>query len=390
MIDTPFQRPRAGFAAALTCLLIVAGCASTAEKPEPEPSATMASKPAPAPAPKPAAVTPDVVRPSHPVRYIVRRGDTLWDIAAKFLRDPWVWPEIWSVNPQIENPHLIYPGDVITLAYVGGKPRLQVRRPGAPGEARPTGENVERLEPKVRERPLEEAIPSIPADAIQQFLTRPRVVSLDELHSAPYILGNYEGRLISAAGNDVFARGFPGGRPDASSYSIFRPGDPLVDPDTGETLGYEAIHVGKAAVRAYGPPSRLEITDSEREILKGDRLLPADREPVHARYVPTVPDQKVDGQIIKLFDAISQVATDQIVVINRGADDGMRTGTVLAIAQSGGTITDPYADNGPEEVQLPPQRVGTLMLFKVFDRLSYALIMDATHPVHLHDQVTNP
>jgi len=381
--------PQLGPPAALALMLTLAACASG---PEPdagsaaaEPAATASTQEA-APAPQ-KKVTRESVKPSHPVRYTVKRGDTLWDIAAKFLRDPWVWPEIWSVNPQIENPHLIYPGDVITLAWVGGEPRLRVSRPGV----QPTGDNVEKLEPQVRERPLDEAIASIPGDAIRQFLNRPRVVTREQLDSAPYILGTYEGHLISAAGNDVFARGFPNNRPQAQRYAVVRPGEPLVDPATEETLGYEAIHVGRAAVRDAGPPARLELTDSTREILRGDRLLPADSQPSRPRYVPKTPGRRVSGDIIKLFDAISQVGTNQIVIMNLGRREDMEVGTVLGVEQSGGTIADPYAqDNEVEYVDLPPQRVGTVMIFRVFDRVSYGLVLKATRPIQVHDTVTNP
>lgn len=400
MTDSPFDRPRAGPATALALLLVVAGCASAPEEPAEEPAAPQAAQPA-APAAETQQprereqVSREVVRPTHPVRYTVKRGDTLWDIASMFLRDPWVWPEIWSVNPQIENPHLIYPGDVITLAYVGGEPRLRVERPGA----RPAERAVEpapdgrtrRLEPRVRRRPLDDAIASIPGDAIRQFLNRPNVVTREQLETAPYILGNYDGRLISAAGDTVFARGFgDNGVPAASHYSVFRPGDPLTDPASGEILGYEAIYAGRAAVRNAGPPARLQLINSKREILRGDRLLPDARDPLRPRYIPVVPEERVEGQIIALFDAITQVGSNQVVVLNLGAGAGMEVGHVLGVEQSGGTVRDPYAESPDEQVELPPQRVGTLMIFRVFERVSYALVLQATQPVRLHDRVTNP
>lgn len=368
-------------------LALIAGCASQKPEPTDEPAAEPAqSEPEPAPETEPK-VTREDVKPSHPVRYTVKRGDTLWDIAAMFLRDPWVWPEIWSVNPQIENPHLIYPGDVITLAFRDGEPRLIVERPGMPEG----GDGYEKLEPEVRERSLEEAIPSIPADAIRQFLNRPRVVTAEELERAPYVVGNYEGRLISGEGNDVFARGFEGGEPDADRYNVYRPGDPLREPDTGEILGYEALYVGKAAVRQGGDPARLHLTESTREILRGDRLMPADRQFARSEYIPRVPDERVDAQIIQLFDAISQVATNQVVVLNHGEADGAEVADVLAVMQSGGTVQDPYASaEGTETVELPPQRVGTLMIFRTFERVSYGLILEATQSIRLNDTATNP
>ena len=340
-------------------------------------------------------VSRDDVRAQHPVRYTVKRGDTLWGIAEMFLKDPWVWPEIWSVNPQIENPHKIYPGDVITLTYSGDSPRLVVQRPRGQRTSDTTtksdGSRYEKLEPQVRERPLAEAIPAIPSDAIRQFLNRPRVVTKEQLDNAPYIVGDYEGRLISAAGSDVFARGFADGRPDANRYNVYRPGEALRDPDTNEILGYEAIFAGKAAVRQLGDPVRLRLTESSREILRGDRLMSADRQVTRGAYIPRIPEQEVNARIIKLFDAISRVASDQIVALNYGAEEGAQQADVLRIMQSGGTVRDPYAsDTGSESVELPPQQVGTLMVFRVFDRVSYALILEATQAIKLHDRVARP
>ncbi len=370
-------------------LALLAGCASQTPEPADEPATeSTGSESEPEPEPEQETrVTREDVKPSHPVRYTVKRGDTLWDIAAMFLRDPWVWPEIWSVNPQIDNPHLIYPGDIITLAFRDGEARLLVERPGMAEE----DGGREKLKPEVRERSLDEAVSAIPADAIRQFLNRPRVVTEEELERAPYIVGNYEGRLISGEGNDVFARGFEGGEPDADRYNIYRPGDPLTDPDTGEVLGYEAIYVGKGAVRQGGDPARLRLTSSTREILRGDRLMPADRQTSRGEYIPQVPDERVDARIIQLFDAISQVGTNQVVVLNHGEADGAEVAEVLGVMQSGGTVQDPYAsESGTETVELPPQRVGTLMIFRTFERVSYALILEATQSIRLNDSVTNP
>lgn len=389
MSDTVHDRRRAAWAAALL-LALAAGCATTDEAPSPA-AAPAAEEPAAAPAPAPEPrVTREDVRRTSPARYTVRRGDTLWDIAARFLRDPWVWPEIWQVNPAIENPHLIYPGDVITLAYIDGEPRLIVDRPDLDMRDIPVEPGVRRLEPGIRRMPVEEAIASIPADAIRQFLNRPRVITRAEMDHAPYIIGNHEGRLISGEGQEVFARGFDAEQ--AGRYSVFRPGSDLVDPDTGEVLGYEAIYAGEAAVRDYGDPTRLQLTRTEREVLNGDRLLPMDREIAPQRYIPRIPEETVDGRIIALFDAITQVAANQVVVINRGTREGMEVGTMLGIDQSGGTIRDTYSGTSGtgELVELPARRVGTMMVFRPYERVSYALIMQATRSIQLHDRVTNP
>ncbi|MEF8834399.1 MAG: peptidoglycan-binding protein, partial [Halofilum sp. (in: g-proteobacteria)] len=286
------------------------------------------------------------------------------------------------------NPHLIYPGDVITLAWGDDGPRLRVQRPG--DEAR-GDDGTTRLQPRVRREPVDDAIPSIPADAIRQFLNRPQVATLEEIESAPYILGNYQGRLISAAGNEVFAKGFPEGGPTSSRYNVVRTGEPLRDPATGDLLGYELIYAGKAAVQETGDPVRLALVDSTREILSGDRLMPPGRGLAQARYIPRVPEQPIDGEIIHLVDAISQVGGNQVVVVNVGAQKDLEVGHVLAIEQSGGSVDDPYAeDDDAARVDLPPQRVGTLMLFKVFDDLAYGLVLDASQAIQLSDSVVRP
>lgn len=409
MSETPLTRPNrpsdrpgpwcrcAAIIALAFLLAALAGCASTTPAPSDQGATPASSEPAttsPRPSARPSPKTSEppgreALKPNHPVRYTVKRGDTLWDIAARFLRDPWVWPEIWQVNPQIDNPHLIYPGDVITLAWADGQPRLRVLRPGDGPQA--SGDGVVQLQPRVRRRPVDDAIPSIPADAIRQFLNRPQVASLEEIESAPYILGNYQGRLISAAGNEVFAKDFPEGGPTSSRYNVVRTGEPLRDPATGDLLGYELIYAGKAAVQNAGPPVHLALIDSTREILSGDRLMPPGRGLARARYIPHVPEQPIDGQIIHLVDAISQVGANQVVVVNVGKQEDLEVGHVLGIEQSGGTVEDPYAQDGEAaRVDLPPQRVGTLMLFKVFDRLAYGLVLDATQAIQLNDSVVRP
>lgn len=369
-------------AALLFLLLGLAGCASST--PDAGRDSTRASASSEI-QPETDAEPPgrEAVKPSAPVRYTVQRGDTLWDIAARFLRDPWVWPEVWQVNPQIENPHLIYPGDVITLSWAGDQPQLQVERPQAE-------ERTRRLEPRVRREPLDAAIDSIPADAIRQFLNRPRLATAEEIDDAPYILGNYEGRLISASGNEVFAKGFANGA-DASQYDVVRKGEALRHPETNDILAYELIYAGKAHVRNPGPPARLELAETRREILSGDRLMPPGRGLTQSRYIPQMPDADVSGQIIHLVDAISQVGTNQIVVVDLGTTQDLEIGHMLAVEQSGGTVDDPHAERGEDaRVQLPPQRVGMMMLFKVFDDVSYGLVLDAERPIQLHDDVVRP
>ncbi len=403
MSETPLTRPHrpsdrpgpgrryAAMTGLAFMLAALAGCASNQSEP-PQATAPPSEPAASPPEPDQKRTEPagrDALKPDHPVRYTVKRGDTLWDIAARFLRDPWVWPQIWQVNPQIDNPHLIYPGDVITLAWADGEPRLRVQRPGADPQA--SGDEVVRLQPRVRREPVDEAIPSIPADAIRQFLNRPQVATLEQIESAPYILGNHQGRLISAAGNEVFAKGFPESGPTSSRYNVVRTGEALRDPATNELLGYELIYAGKASVRETGAPVRLALIDSTREILSGDRLMPPGRGLSQARYVPRIPEQPIDGRIMHLVDAISQVGPNQVVVVNVGAQEDLEVGHVLGIEQSGGAVDDPYAgEEDDARVDLPPQRIGTLMLFKVFDELAYGLVLDATQSISANDSVVRP
>jgi len=384
---------RSALLASLTAaLLATAGCAREPTRPEPAPQAApdqptdepvTAIEPLAAPQPtRPAAV---VVRNEAPERYTVVRGDTLWDISARFLRDPWLWPEIWDVNPQIGNPHLIYPGDIISLYWVDGRPRLQVQR----GDQVITGRigGVERWSPRVRAEALDDAIPLFSDAAIRQFTVKPRVVTKEQLEAAPYVIGNYDGRLISATGHQVYVRGLPD--TEERQYSIFRPGKPLIDPKSEEILGYEAVYVADSRVLEFGDPATLLITDNNRETLAGDRLLPLDRDDLPYNFAPRQPELPFDGTIISLFDAISHVGQNQVVVINLGQREGVAVGDVLAIKRRGGTIVDRYSGVENDVVKLPDTRIGVLMVFRVFDRVSYGLIMESTRTTHLHDAVTN-
>jgi hypothetical protein len=328
----------------------------------------------------------------------VVRGDTLWDIAERFLRNPWVWPEIWQVNPQINNPHLIYPGDRISLIYRDGRPRLYVERPDAMGSGGASthvsqsidanGTQVVKLSPRVRAHELGQAIPSIAASAIQQFTVKPRVVTKEELDGAPYIIGNYDGRLISATGHQVYARGIADN--EETLYSVYRSGEAFVDSDTGEILGYEVKLVGDAKVLDFGDPATLVITDNNRETLAGDRLFPADKGRTSHNYVPRVPDITFNGRVIRLYDAVSQVAQNQVVAINLGQRDGIEVGDILAVERHGQLVRDPYSTKRNEKVELPNMRAGVLMVFRNFDRVSYGLIMRSERSILLNDLVTNP
>lgn len=320
------------------------------------------------------------LNPRHPETYVVQRGDTLWDIAAMFLRDPWNWPEIWQVNPQVQNPHLIYPGDVLSLAYVGGRPVLQVQRGTNPGG---------RLSPRVRSEPLEEPIPTIPYDTISAFLSRPVVLDRKQIESLPYLVAQREG-LVASAGDDVYVRG-TNDAPVGKAYNVVHVGEPLVDPDDDEIIGYEGIYVGTGSLRRDGDPATLRLTQTDREALVGDLLVEAEDE-TRMDFVPRPPEQQVEGRIMSVVDGVSLIGQYQVVVINRGARDGLEPGYVLRVFQTGAVIRDTVAGRGrlAEKVRLPDEPAGVIMVFRVFDRISYALVMEATNAIRVLDTVRNP
>ena len=327
-----------------------------------------------------AATTP-VLNPRHPDTYVVQRGDTLWDISSMFLRDPWYWPEIWQINPQVANPHLIYPGDILSLSYVDGRPVIAIERAVA--------SNVERLSPRVRSEPLEEAIPTIPYETLRAFLSRPAVLDPDELETLPYIVAQRDG-LLGSAGQSVYVRGTD----EASvgtSYDILHVGEPLIDPDDDTLVGYEGIYVGQGRVTRTGDPATLLLTDSKREALVGDYLVEEEAVP-RADFLPRGPEQQIDGRIISVVDGVSLIGQYKVVVINRGARDGLEPGHVLRVFQTGDVIRDTIRGRGNfgEKVRLPDEPAGIMMTFRTFDRISYALIMEATSDIRVLDAVRNP
>ncbi len=317
------------------------------------------------------------LRPNHPQRYVVVKGDTLWDIAAKFLKNPWQWPNIWYVNPQIKNPHLIYPGDTLTLVWVDGKPQIRVKR------GRPTV----KLSPRARPIPLDKAIPTIPLSAIGPFLNRTRIVSKEELARAPYIVSNADHRVIAGANDRIYVRGIK--RPQGQ-YAVVRQGSAYIDPVTKEVLGYEATYVGTASLQRPGDPATLRLLDTTRETLMGDRLLESTGKEFNPTFLPHAPKRKVNGQIISVLDGVSQIGQHQVVVINRGRREGMQVGHVLAVYQKGEVIADQVTPDRKDTVKLPDERAGLIMVFRTFDKVSYALVMRATRAMHVLDYVRNP
>lgn len=317
------------------------------------------------------------LRPDHPQEYVVQKGDTLWDISGRFLEKPWLWPEIWHANPQIANPHLIYPGDRLSLVYVDGQPRLMLNR-GAGG--------VVKLSPEVHSTALAQAIPAIPLEDINVFLSRSRIVAAGEMDSAPYVLAAARGHVISGAGDQLHARGtFPA---DTRDFGVFRAGEAFVDPETNEMLGLQALEIGSTRlVEMNDGVATLDVHRSNEEIRDGDRLLPAVEQKITATFFPSAPDTEVSGVILAVEGGVTQVGRLNVVALNRGTRDGLKDGNVLAISKLGETVKDPVTS---EMVKLPDSRAGLLMVFRTFDRMSFGLVLNATQPLKVLDRVGNP
>ncbi len=342
--------------------------------------------------------SPLVIKKDHPQRYSVVRGDTLWDISDHFLRDPWRWPELWQKNQQIDNPHLIYPGDILTLVYIDGVPTLQLDRPSdmspspsqermveSPSQARVYQDyETVRLSPQIRVESLEKAIPTIQIDAISQFLNRAKIVTKNELRDTPYIVSSADEHLIIGAGNRVFVRGIT--NESISDYMVVRLGRALKN-RKGKLLGYEAIYVGDAHAQIFGSPSTFMLTKTKREVLKGDLLLPISSGIPTQDLHPRAPKRDLDGNIIAVVDGVKRIGQYQVVVLDLGRKDELEVGNVLAVYQEGETIRDTVKGGS---VRIPDQRVGVVLVFRTFDKLSYALVMDATRPMHVWDMVINP
>ena len=321
---------------------------------------------------------PVALNPDHPDRYVVERGDTLWGIAGRFLRDPWFWPEIWQVNPQIANPHLIFPGDVISLVYINGEPRLILER----GRA-------ERLSPRIREQRLDDAIPTIPYDAIRAFLSRPTVIPGDRIDRMPYVFTSRHGNLLASAGQEVYVRGTNGAAQDR--YNVVNIGEPLVDPDDNAVVGYEGIHVGEGRISRSGDPATLFLEHTRREARRGDRLMP-DTDIPTMNFFPRAPQQPVEGRVIHVTDGVSMIGTWMVVVINRGERDGLEPGHVLQVYEAGRVERDTIGGTGlfGQNVPLPDELAAQMMVFRTFVRISYGLVMEAYNEFRVHDIVRSP
>jgi len=310
----------------------------------------------------------------HPNEYVVQVGDTLWDIAATFLKDPWFWPEIWYINPDIENPHLIYPGDVLGLVTIDGQARITNVRA-----------STYRMSPQARVTPLSEAVTSIPYEDVVAFLSSGVVLEKNQADALPYLLDTRGDHLLASAGNEVYVRGIDGGMPSAR-YNIVHIGDKMVDPDDNRVIGYHGIMVGEGSLRRAGDPATVAVTGSSQEAKMGDRLIPAASD-VPLNFFPRAPSTTIDGQIIHVVGGVTQIGQYQVVVMNRGSGQGVSVGDVLTVFKAGQVVKDRI---GGGKVRLPDEAAGTIMVFKTYDRISYGLVMEATDAIHIHDSVRNP
>jgi hypothetical protein len=332
------------------------------------------------------------LKENHPYRHVVVKGDTLWDISETFLKDPWLWPKVWRMNrDQIKNPHLIYPGDVVVLDTSGKYPQLRLLHES----------NV--LNPEVRVEELEkEAIKTISPNAILPFLNQPLLIENEELETSPRIIAGPDNRVILSPGSRVYINNIA--EAQGEHWNIYRAGDKFIDPDTKEVLGTEAIYLGDLDITRYGKPASADIVTAREEILVKDRLVAAPDE-FQSSFVPHAPEKEVKGRIIRIHGGVegnvAEAGPNMVVSINLGDNDGMEAGHVLAISRYGRIIKDPEYKKTestdetestlePGQVKLPDERIGLMMIFRTFDRVSYGLIMNTTGSVYTSDSVHTP
>ena len=370
--------------------------------PAPEMTATeaaVANAPPEAPAeaePATSRVVAPAVNPTAPKSYTVKKGDTLWGIATMFLKDPWLWPEVWVINPKIPNPHLIYPGDTLQLAFgANGRPQISVLSMGA---ARV--ESV-RIDPRLRSTALDTAIPVIPYAAIQGFLSHPRLLTREQIKTAPYVVAFRDQHQVGGSGIEVYVRNL--NAEQNARFAVMRVGDALRDPDDHALLGYEGIYTATALVERPGNPAKALLTEPALETVAGDRLVTATEEAPPVTFKLRSPATDIHGRIMAIVGGTDLVGQFEVVAINRGKRHGLDVGNVLAVDSSGEVVRDLYRGgrdiksmgSGIEtafapKVKLPNERTGTLLVFKVYDRMSYGLIVGASDTIHLRDVVRNP
>lgn len=339
------------------------------------------------------------IREDAPLQYTVKKGDTLWDISSYFLKDPFLWPELWSANPEIENPHLIFPGETLYLVYKDGRPMLSRTPPAFTGK-------TSRAEPRVRSVPKGRAVPAIPLDLIRAFLNGPRVVDEETLKQAPYVVDFVDEHILGGAGDGFYAK-HPNGLAD-ELFRVVNLGKVYQDPDTKKDIGQEVIPVAVARIEREDDKDLTTMLplQSTREIRKGDRMLPVEGDPHPATFYPHAPTTKIEGRIVSIFDGLVQTGKFQIVTLNRGSKDGLEIGHVLDIHNKARTAEDPFAkpeihrNAGPRgyccapksqpPIVLPEEKAGYVMIFKTYPTISYGLVMEARRPVRMADFVRTP
>ncbi len=311
-----------------------------------------------------------------PDRHVVVKGDTLWGISGKFLQKPWRWPEIWRLNKdQIKNPHLIYPGDIVWLDLSDGTPRLRLGKPV-----------VNRLQPQVHATPLGTSIPSIPPNAIEPFISQPLIIEQGADKKAARIVATQEDRVLLGSGDQAYVTGIP----DASveKWHVFRPGKALTDPETGQVLGHEAFFLGNAQLLRPGEPATLRITLAKEEIARGDWLLPAPPATILA-YVPRQPEHQIKAQVMSIYGAVNEGGPSSVVSINRGSADGIERGHVIALYRKRVAL-HLDEDVKRETTEIPDERYGLAFVFRTFDHIAYALVVESSKSVLVGDGVRNP
>jgi hypothetical protein len=341
------------------------------------------------------------LNPAHPEQYTIVKGDTLWNISGKFLNHPWQWPELWKNNAQIKNPYLIYPGDTIYFSIANGKPQLSLsqdtRQVYSPedstcvlneddvkkGRTNFAVSKTGKLLPCIRETVTKQAIKLIPTESIAQFLISPKVMSENELNNAAHVDGLAAEHLVVGAGDKIYVRAIS--QQESPAYSIYHIGDTYVSPETGKILGYEGKYVAEAQLQQAGDPATLIISTSNSEIHLGDLVMPKTDEEFTLNYFPRPPETSINGSIIGVPGGVSQIGLLNVVVIDKGTKDGLLMGHELAIYQNSSITT-----SSSDAVKLPDEQVGTLMVFRPFERVSYALVMKAAQAIHILDKVKTP
>ena len=309
-----------------------------------------------------------------PDRHIVVPGDTLWGISGKFLKEPWRWPEVWRMNrEQIKNPHLIYPGDIVLLDDFRGVPRLRVAKPI-------------KLQPKVYSEAVRQEIPSIPSNVIEPFISKPLIIEPGEHANAPRFVATQEDRVFIGIGDTGFVAGIPDTQ--ILKWHIYRQGKPLKDPDTQEIIGYEAFFLGSASLVQPGEPAVVRITEAKEEIGRGDRLIPAPPAKLIS-YVPHKPDQPLAAKVMSIYGGVNEAGKYSVVSINRGKNADLEEGHVIALFRN--RVSQGYDDSDRRVTTvIPEERYALAFIFRVFDRVAYALVVETSKPVIIGDAARNP